>query len=583
MIVNHHTFPGWLALDTPMGELDIVKRIPIREYRNDLKRWLVPDTKRVRKYLERCGFPVPPPRGNVGLLKMGLPRFKTAPRPHQEDDLVLMDGKHAFGILDEPGLGKSKVAIDDATRWFDAGQIDAVIVICPNSVTENWLDEIDTHSPIVSDKHNFSSDRKKAAERWVAAKDKNPEHLRWFVIATESLSVKDALRIAKNFAKGHRCMIVVDESTYIKNWKANRTDNIIELTKLCPIRRIMTGTMLTKSLEHAWSQFEALDSRILNMEFWGFRGYFCLMGGYKSKQVIASVNEEDFFDIIAPWVSLKKKSECVNLPPKVFVKRKIKPTTEMLKAYNDIVSGIAQDLSFSVAMVRDMRLHQITGGFSYMIDNAKAMAFLLKEIEAIQNGTDLPDPDELEKTYIPIPIPGPNPKVIECLNIAEEMPGKVIYWCRYRPEIEAIASALRKEYGEGSVVEFHGGVPKDERQPIIRAFQNDPKVRYFVGQIHTGGIGITLTAAEVEVFYSNDWSAERRIQTEDRIHRISQVGESCLYIDLVLGDDNTPAGGYVDSRVLRSVQAGKDYHAFVQDEIQSRQKISCSDPETAVF
>jgi hypothetical protein len=251
-----------------------------------------------------------------------------------------------------------------------------------------------------------------------------------------------------------------------------------------------------------------------------------------------------------------------------------------MKLYNNILSGVAQDPSFSVAMVRDLRLHQITGGFTYRADTKQAMSFLLREIEAIQNGTELPDPDELEMHYIAEPIHGPNPKVEAVLDIVDELPGKVIVWFRYRAELHATAEALRKVYGDAAVVEFHGGIDKDARQPIIRSFQESPDVRYFLGQIHTGGIGITLTAADTEIFSSNDWSAERRIQGEDRIHRISQTGSSCLYIDLVLGDDSTPAGGFIDSRVLRSVQQGKDYHAFVQDEIQSRHggENNCSRP-----
>ena len=570
-------FPGWLRFRAEFHELERVKQIPIRKY--DGANWTVPDTARVRDYLTRCGagsIPASPP-----IPKMGQPRFKTAPRAHQVDDLDLMDGKHAFAVLDEPGLGKSKVLIDDSTRWFDHGKIDAVIVVCPNSVTENWLDEVDIHSPVPADKHNYNANRKKAAEKWIRSGPQAGE-LRWFVVAVESLSEKSALLHARAFAKRHRALIVVDESTYIKTQSANRTKNVIRLAHECIIRRILTGTMLTRSLEGAWSQFEVLDPRILNMDFYPFRGYFSIMGGYKKKAAIASKNESDFFDIIAPWVCLKKKKDCLDLPEKTFQVRKVAPSDEQRKRYNDILSGVDNDPSFSVAMVRDLRLHQLTGGFTYRIDIAQAMAFLLKEIEALKNGTDLPDPDDLDTKYIAEPIPGPNPKVIEALNIADEMPGKVIFWCRYRAEIDAIARALRSEYGVQAVVEFHGGIPKDERQPIIRAFQNDPEVRYFIGQIHTGGIGITLTAASVEAFFSNDWSAERRIQAEDRTHRISQVGDACLYIDILLGDDQTPSGGFVDSRVLRSVQMGKDYHAFVQDEITERKKLLPA-PETVSF
>jgi SNF2 family DNA or RNA helicase len=561
-------FPGWLDLKVDYEELEQVKRIPIRRFDSLRKVWSVPDTGRVRAYLGKLGVDtnVEAPSFTTKLPPIV---FKTTPRAHQVDDLNMMDGKHAFGVLDEPGMGKTKVGIDDATRWYYGGKIDAVIVVCPNSITGNWCDEIDTHSAVTSDKFVYDAARKKASEAWVKA-PADAVGIRWFIMAAESIFTKSALEIASQFAKTHRCILIVDESTYCGEPTTDRTKNIIKLAKLCPVRRIFTGTMLTKSLEKAWSQFEILDPRILDMDFYPFRGYFCVMGGYKMKQIVASKNDQEFFDIIAPWVCLKKKVDYLDLPPKVFQVRKVAPSKEQRALYSDILSGVVQDPSFSVAMVRDLRLHQVSGGFTYRMDTQASMDFLLREMEALQNGTELPDPDELDVHYISEPIPGPNPKVQECLGIAEQVPGKIIFWFRYRSEIEALSVALRSAYGDSSVVEFHGGIDKDARQPIIRAFQNDPEVRYFLGQIHTGGIGITLTAASVEVFYSNDWSAERRIQAEDRIHRISQGGESCLYIDLVLGDDATPAGGYIDSRVLRAVQQGKDYHAFVQDEIQAR-------------
>ncbi len=571
MKVLQGTFPGWLRLKVDFSELDIVKRIPIRRFDDREQVWHVPDTKRVRAYLDRCGFPV-----TVDPLlprRLGQPRFKTDPRPHQIDDLEMMDGKHAFGVLDEPGMGKTKVIIDDCTRWFDAEAITGVIVVCPNSITGNWLDEISIHSPIPADTLVYDAGRSDAAKMWG---DRGPKAgvLRWHIVASESMMSRKALDTARNFARRHRCLLVVDESTRMKNQKATRTKHTHFLAPLCPIRRILTGTMITKyrSLEGAWSQFEIIDPKIFNMGFYPYRGYFCVMGGYKSKTVIASMNEGDFFDIISPWVSLKKKKDWLNLPPKIFQTRKVAPSPEQRKLYNDVLSGVVQDPSFSVAMVRDLRLHQISGGFYYEKDTEGAMAFLLKEIAAITNGTEMPDPDELVTTYRPVPIPGPNPKVQEVLDIAEDIPGKMIVWFRYRSELAAVSEALRKEHGEQAVVEFHGGVDKGLRQGIIRSFQNDESVRFFLGQIHTGGIGITLTAASVAVFYSNDWPAEARIQAEDRIDRIGQMGEASLYIDLVLGDDNTPAGGFIDSRVLRAVQQGKDYHTFVQEEIQARQK-----------
>lgn len=579
MRIFNSDFPGWLDIDGDFSEQDIIKKIPIRKFDKKTNLWTVPDTKRVRNYLEKFGG-IFPPKPDTSMLRRGLPRFKTKPYEHQIHDLELMDGKTAFAILDEPGLGKSKVVIDDSTRLWDSGAIEGVIIVCPNSIKSNWSDQIEIHSPVQADVLPYRSDRKDSATQWVE-RGPNSETLRFLVMAVESMSSRNATLVSRDFARRHRTLLIIDESTRIKTSTANRTKNVISLSTLCKFKRIMTGTLLTKSLEGAWSQFEALDPRILNMDFYPFRGYFCVLGGYKMKQVVASRNEDDFFDIVSPWISLKKKSECLDLPNKVFQTRKVSPTSEMKKLYNDIVSGVANDPSFSVAMVRDLRLHQISGGFTYKIDTEASMKFLMEELAAIESGGELPDPDKLDTHYISVPVPGPNPKIEELLEIADEIPGKIVVWCRYRAEILAIADSLKS--AKYKFVEFHGGVDEDLRQDSVRAFQNDPEVKFFIGQVNTGGIGLTLTSASTMVFFSNDWSGENRIQAEDRIHRISQKGSCCLYIDLVLGDETTPSGGFIDSRVLRAVQQGKDYHAFVQNELQSRQKISCANDETAPY
>jgi SNF2 family DNA or RNA helicase len=484
-----------------------------------------------------------------------------------------MDGKHAYGILGEPGTGKTLVATVDAVRHFEAGNLTGVIVVCPNSITSNWEDEIKLHSDVANDIYTYRSDRRNAADLWSETTGFNG--LRWFLIAVESMSSRNGLDAARKFAARHRCMLIVDESTRVKTHDATRTKNVMFLARKCPYRRIATGTMLTKNLAGAWPQFEIMDPRIINMDFYPFRGYFCTMGGHHNRQVVASKNEEVFFDMASPWVSIVKKADCLNLPEKVYQKRLVAPTPEMLARYNDIMSGAVADPSFSVALVRDLRLHQLTGGFTYRIETSEGMAHLLAELEAIAAGRDFDGEafTKMESRYVSEPLPGGNPKLEELLAISDEFPGKIIVWCRYRAEVEAIAEALRKERGAASVVEFHGGVSLDDRAVARRSFQNDPTVEFFVGQINTGGVGITLTAASVEVFYSNDWSAENRIQAEDRIHRIGQVGESCTYIDLVIGGPNTPAGGYMDSRVLRAVQAGKDYHNYVQEELLARKNI----------
>ena len=134
------------------------------------------------------------------------------------------------------------------------------------------------------------------------------------------------------------------------------------------------------------------------------------------------------------------------------------------------------------------------------------------------------------------------------MNLLEETDGKVIIWANYVEDIKNIVESLKKAYGDASTVEYHGGVDPTLRQENIALFQekNSP-TRYFVGNAQTGGYGITLTAANTVVYYSNNYDLEKRLQSEDRAHRIGQTG-SVTYVDLIA--ENT-----IDERIVKSLRS----------------------------
>ena len=119
------------------------------------------------------------------------------------------------------------------------------------------------------------------------------------------------------------------------------------------------------------------------------------------------------------------------------------------------------------------------------------------------------------------------------LSILEETDGKVIIWANYRYDIQKIEKTLIDIYGRNSVGTYYGGVEQTERERVIDEFQdpNSP-LRFFVGNTQTGGYGITLTAASTVIYYSNNYDLEKRLQSEDRAHRIGQVNK-VTYIDIV--------------------------------------------------
>ena len=135
----------------------------------------------------------------------------------------------------------------------------------------------------------------------------------------------------------------------------------------------------------------------------------------------------------------------------------------------------------------------------------------------------------------------------ELMQILGENSGKVIIWANYIYDINQIKKAIEKEFGEKSYCTYYGATLGKDRQKCINDFQDpDSSVRFFIGNTQTGGFGITLTQASTVIYYSNNYDLEKRIQSEDRAHRIGQMNK-VLYIDLV-------AKGTVDVKIIRSLR-----------------------------
>jgi SNF2 family DNA or RNA helicase len=132
------------------------------------------------------------------------------------------------------------------------------------------------------------------------------------------------------------------------------------------------------------------------------------------------------------------------------------------------------------------------------------------------------------------------------MNILEETDGKVIIWANYQRDVNQIIKNVTEKYEKGSIVDYYGLTPQDERQDNIRKFQSDPKCRFMVGTPSTGGYGITLTAANTIIYYSNGYDLEKRLQSEDRAHRIGQK-KNVTYIDIIAEDT-------VDEKIVKALR-----------------------------
>ena len=458
-------------------------------------------------------------------------RFKTKPYKHQLQALEKSWAQDTYALFMEMGTGKSKVLVDNIAMLYDRGAVRGALIIAPKGVYKNWNDiEFPTHMPehVEYTKVLWEPNITKKKQHELDTLFVDDDKLKVLIMNVEAFSTSKGLDFAHSFLNIFvgRALIGIDESTTIKNPTAKRTKNILKIADLAKYRRILTGSPVTKSPLDLYSQCEFLDPYHLgHQSYYSFRARYANMidrnFGGRRVQIVGSYRRlPELTEKLEKFSYRVLKEDCLDLPPKVFTKRIIELTDEQKKVYAQMKREAVAELEGKVmstmnVMTQLMRLHQVTCG------HFKADDDTITEIK--------------------------NNRIDSLLQLLEETEGKVIIWANYRADIKNIVAALKKAYGDASTVEYHGGVDPTLRQEHIALFQekNGP-TRYFVGNAQTGGYGITLTAANTVVYYSNSYDLEKRLQSEDRAHRIGQTG-SVTYVDLMA--ENT-----IDERIVKALR-----------------------------
>jgi SNF2 family DNA or RNA helicase len=459
-------------------------------------------------------------------------RFKTKPFEHQKEALKKSWAAKTYALFMEMGTGKSKVLVDNIAMLYDRGAIRGALIVAPKGVYKNWHDiEFPVHLPehVAHTKVLWEASKtiKKQLELDTLFDDKGD--LKILIMNVEAFSTKKGLDFAHRFLNIFlgKALIGIDESTTIKNPTAKRTKSILKIGNLASYRRILTGSPVTKSPLDLYSQCEFLDPWHLgHSSYYSFRSRYAHMvdrnfGGKRVQLVVSYRKLPELTEKLNKFSYRVLKEDCLDLPPKLFTKRIVELTDEQKKVYAQMKSlamAFTEDgkvMSTVNVMTQLMRLHQVTCG-TFKADDGTITHLENNRIQAL----------------------------MDCI---EDVDGKVIIWANYREDIKKIADALKKAYGEASTVEYWGEVDAGVRQDNIAQFQDvKGPTRFFVGNAQTGGYGITLTAANTVVYYSNSYDLEKRLQSEDRAHRIGQTG-NVLYIDLV-------AEGTIDDKIVKALK-----------------------------
>jgi SNF2 family DNA or RNA helicase len=477
---------------------------------------------------------------------------RLAPYAHQVKARGAMNASDgpvpSFALFMEMGTGKTYVDLAETLELFNNAAIDVAVVLAPKGVYLNWLNrEIPAIWPEEFIKDALvvewrSGGGSKAHASLLTRLLEPAPRPRILVMNVEALSSgAKASNYLEKFLKSAQvaAKMTVDESTFIKNPTANRTEECIRLGELARYRRILTGSPVTRSPLDLWGQLRFLFKTPLGFSsYYSFRGRYAIMqkkffGGRNVNVVVGYRDIESLTEKLRPISFRVRKDECLDLPPKVYEIRDVELTAEQKKIYDDIRRTATAQLDESShvtateVIVQILRLHQVVCG--HVTDENGVMHDV------------------------------PTNRVDDLMDVLGEYDGKAIIWSHFRRDTQKIVDAIEKVYGSESVVQYHGGTSMQDREIAVQKFQ-DPasSVRFMVSNQQTGGYGNTWTQAGLVVYFSNDFDLERRAQSEDRAHRSGQT-KSVTYVDLC-------ARGTVDEKILKSLRAKIDISSTIMGD-----------------
>lgn len=497
--------------------------------------------------------------------------MKTKPMTHQLAGLQKCKDRGYFAFFMEQGTGKTWLALADIERLYNEGKLDTVIVFAPNGVHTNWARrEIPAHLgvrdlAVLTYTSNQTRAYKRAEEQFFRVREVGEvPRLRILAISYDGAVTPRGFALCERVAASTlRWMAVADESQRIKNPAAARTKKLLELREGARYARLLSGTPIGRSPPDLFSQMEFLRSGLL-----GTTSHRAFVAEYADvmpvthplmvrmiernpKAKFAQILEKNE-DGTTRWRNLDKlsaliephsfrvlKKDCLDLPDKVYKTVYFELNAADRKRYDYLAQELRVDLG-GVGAEED-------------ILTVKKLAALVK-LQQITSGFVMCHGEVMDLQEDP-------PRMAALVEALDEVEGQVIVWARFREEISLIASLLRR--AGFSVAEYHGGVTGTNRELAVDGFQAG-EFQFFVANQQAGGAGLTLTAAETVVYYSNDFDLLNRVQSEDRCHRIG-TKKSVVYIDLCAQDT-------IDERITANLQAKKEVAAAVLGDLRDARK-----------
>lgn len=430
-------------------------------------------------------------------------------------------------LLMEMGTGKTITSIAITGALVRAGRIRRVLIVAPLSILGVWEEEFQKFAafPYALAVLTGPGSRKLDTLR----------HMTGAVLQVVVVNYESAWRMEKDLAAWRPDLIIADEGHKIKTHNIAASKAMHRLGAKAGYRLLLTGTVITNKAIDVFSQFKFVNPAIFGQSFYAFRNrYFDMVGYGNHTPVLKKSMEAELTEKLHSISFRATKAECLDLPETTDVIRQVELEPAALRVYRGLVKESYAELSSGEVtapniLTRLLRLSQLTGGFIGNDETATVEQISAAKLSALE----------------------------DILDGAAAEGKKLVIIARFIPEIRAICKLLEKR---GLRYSYITGEVKN-REEQVSAFQNDPAVMAFVGQIATAGLGITLTAASTMVFYSLDYSMSNFEQTKARIHRVGQR-MPCTYLYLV-------ARGTVDEKVLQALKDKADLARTLVDDYRS--------------
>jgi SWI/SNF-related matrix-associated actin-dependent regulator of chromatin subfamily A-like protein 1 len=438
------------------------------------------------------------------------------PLEHQKEAIQKLVENKKFILADDMGLGKTTSTIIAA---LETGA-KKVLIICPATLKINWKREIENYSDktiYIAEGKNFNTDADFVITNYDIIKNfHDPKK-------------KDESQILLSKFD----LVIVDEAHYIKNATAQRTKLINDIVKNIERIWLLTGTPMTSRPIDYFNLLSIIDSPVAkNWMAYAIRycsGYQFNVGGRKVWNVTGASNLEELRDRTLGLTLRRLKENVLDLPDKiitpVYLRLKSKGYEEVMGEYYDWYDKNPEESkSLTVQFSKLTKVRQIIA-------------------------------DE---------------KITQTIELAEnilEQDKKVIIFCNFTDSLNKITEHFGK-----AAVKLDGTMSKPEKQYSVDQFQDNPKIKVFVGNIRAAGVGITLTAAEAVIMNDLSFLPSDHAQAEDRAYRYGQKNNVLVYYPIF---ENTIEGIIYDilnnkKQVIATVMGDNLNPADTAEEILQR-------------